>query len=182
MHSGALSKKLCDVVLWNGNVMRMKNLRKGIGSLIVMIAILIIGLIAVTAGTKVTTGTIDVNMQEITEKTAVNIYNELLLISATEQGVKYYDTKKNFMVQLNQTHLRLTYKGKTGTIADTTGKIYTYAIRHNLQNIQDIEIKTPTIDRYCISKRIENCVPVITICFEGETCCSITPNYCKTVK
>jgi len=84
---------------------------------------------ALVAGGKVATNEVDINFNEFTEKTAINVYNELLLISATEQGVKYYDTKKRFIIKLNATHLELKYKGKTGTIADNEPKTYLYAIR-----------------------------------------------------
>jgi len=151
-------------------------------AIIIAIGILLLGGTALVAGGKVATNEVDINFNEFTEKTAINVYNELLLISATEQGVKYYDTKKRFIIKLNATHLELKYKGKTGTIADNEPKTYLYAIEHNLDNIKETTIDAPSVDRICISKRINACVPEITICLEGQECCNILPNTCKMVK
>ncbi len=157
--------------------------KKGtIHAMILAVGILLVGAIALAAGFSQTARLVSADVAEITEKVTINIYNELLLISTAEQGVKYYDTRKNFIIKLDSTHLKLTYKDKTGTLADNLAEEYTYSMRHHLKNVEETTIDDPYMDRLCISKRIVDCKPVITICLETEECCNIQPNHCKLVK
>ncbi len=151
-------------------------------TIITAVGILLISAIVFGAAAQQATNVVALNMYEITKKITINIYNDLLFISSTEQGVKYYDPRKNFIIKLNSTHLELTYKDKTGTVADNAENTYRYAMRHHLKNVQDVLIDDPYIDRICISKKVVDCTSVITICQETEECCTISANSCKLVK
>lgn len=150
--------------------------------IIIAVAILVIGTAIFAAGSKAVTGTVSVNFEELTEKTAINMYNELLLISTVEQGVKYYDTKDNFIIKLNSTHLEVSYRDDTDTIADTEENTYVSVWAHNLDNIKDVTLDAPSFHRVCISRKIISCKPEISMCIEGDPCCLITPNPCKAIR
>ncbi len=143
-------------------------------------ASLIVAALILLAGTKTTIGLTDVDLQIITEQSTYAVVSILINIATVEQGVRHFDLKENFVYDLNQTHLRLTYISKTHTLADTLGTVHTFAVPHNLENIMPNSITEGT-ERICISKRMINCKPQITICNEEEECCTIHKNVCKYI-
>lgn len=147
--------------------------------LLLAIMSLMIGLLILTVMGKQFVNLTEEDIIKMTEKRARAIQNILILEGTMEQGVRQYDLFKSFDVKLNQTHVELIYVGETKTMADESLSVIKFALRHNLDNIKDAELTKPA--RICISKRIVDCVPVITICEAGGECCTIQGNKCKYV-
>ncbi|RLG15318.1 MAG: hypothetical protein DRN71_01630 [Candidatus Nanohalarchaeota archaeon] len=147
---------------------------------IMFIGTLIVAALILTASTRTAIGLTDADLQVITEQTTYAVVSILINIASVEQGVRHFDLKENFVYELNETHLRLTYIGKTGTLTDNLGTVHTFAVPHYRENIMPNSITEGT-ERICVSKRIINCRPEITICNEGEECCTIHTNDCKYI-
>ncbi|MCK5699426.1 MAG: hypothetical protein KAH93_06250 [Candidatus Aenigmarchaeota archaeon] len=147
--------------------------------MIYTMSILIAGFV-LAVGVKGSTGLIGADLDIITEQTTRAVVSIIVNIATVEQGVRHFDLKKNYAYELNETHLRLTYKGKTHTPADDTGDIHTYAMPHYQRNIIDSSNMTGT-ERICISKRIVGCKSQLTICDDGEECCTLKANQCKYI-
>ncbi len=148
--------------------------------LIMFAGSLIVAALILTSSTRTAIGLTDIDIQIITEQTTYAVVSILTNTASVEQGVRHFDLKENFAYELNETHVRLTYIGKTGTLADTLGTVHTFAVRHNQKNIIANSITEGT-ERICISKRIIGCKPQLTICDEEEECCTINKNDCKYI-
>ena len=144
-------------------------------------ASLIIAAVTAVAGTKTVVGLTDAEIAVITEQTTRALSSILINVASMEQGVRHYDLKKNFAYDLTDTHIRLTYIGKTHTSADELETEHTSAVRHYQKNIKPHSVAEGA-ERICISKKIVNCKPEITICNEGEECCTIEENPCKLIQ
>lgn len=141
---------------------------------------MIIAAITAVSGTKMVVGLTDAEIAIITEQTTRALSSTLINVASMEQGVRHFDLKKNFAYDLTGTHIRLTYIGKTHTSADELETKHTFAVRHYQKNII-VHSVTEGAERICISKKIVNCKPELTICNEEEDCCTIEENPCKQI-
>lgn len=148
--------------------------------IIVVLASILVASIITVAGMKATTGLTNIELDIITEQTTRAIANILVSIPTVEQGVRHFDLKKNFAYELNQTHIRLTYIGETHTLADETGVTHTFAMPHYQEDIV-YNANIEGTERICISKKIVDCMPQVTICDEGQECCNLQKNTCKYI-
>ncbi|MEA3343031.1 MAG: hypothetical protein U9Q92_02595 [archaeon] len=152
-----------------------------ITQLMMTVGALMVVLILLVFSTKAVVELTDEDVQLITEQTTRAMSSILINIASMEQGVRHYDLKKNFAYDLDSTHIRLTYVGKTHTLRDSIGREHSFAVRHYQENI----IPRSNIEgsqRICISKKIVNCEPQITICEEEEPCCTIDKSSCKYIQ
>ncbi len=150
-------------------------------NMILIIGSLLVSAMIFVAGTQAATKLTDQEIGIITNQTTRAISSILINVASMEQGVRHFDLKKNFLYDLDETHIRLTYVGKTHTIRDELKTEHTFAVRHYRENIIENRI-TEGVDRICISKKIVNCEPQITICNEGQDCCIIDKSPCKYIK
>lgn len=140
---------------------------------------LMIGLLMLTVMGKQFVNLTEDDLIKVTEKRTRAIENILILESTMQQGVRQYNLYNSYNVKLTQTDIELTYAGETKTIADDTLPVIKFAMKHNLNNVVNADLTKPA--RICISKRIIDCTPVITICEAGGACCTIQSNKCKYV-
>ena len=156
------------------------NGKKGYNQMLLFtIMAVMIGLLVLTVMGKQFVNLTEDDLIKVTEKRARAIENILVLEGTMQQGVRQYDLYNSYNVKLNQTHIELTYAGETKTVADDTMPVIKFALMHNQNNVVNAEIIKPA--RICISKRIIDCTPVMTICEAGGACCTIQSNKCKYV-
>ena len=148
--------------------------------IITILGSLIVAALVVVVGTKMMTGLTGAELDIITDQTTRAITSIIVNLATVEQGVRQFDLKKNFAYELNETHVRLTFIEQTHTLADESGMIHSFAMPHYQKNVINSE-NTAGTERICISKRIIECKPQITICDAGEECCDIKQNSCKYV-
>lgn len=139
-------------------------------TILVMAGLLIIAIMVVATAKQVLIGE-KKSMDVFVRQAAKEIASEASALSAVGQGVRYYALNWPLTVKLYTDRVEVAY-------ADDKGNISVHTYTHTLPgaNVLPAEINGPV--RMCISKKLEGCTPVFTICKEKEACCTISPSTC----
>lgn len=135
--------------------------------MIVGILVVVIILLTVVAQAK-WNETRDIDM--FARNTAKNIASEVSAVSAIEQGVRFFKVSDLFTIGLDKESVSVTYLGEKGA------QVHTFP--HLARDFVPGPVSLDKVRTICISKKLETCVPVVTICEEGKECCNIRQTTC----
>lgn len=109
------------------------------------------------------------DLDTLSRQAAKEIASEVSALSATEQGVRFYDMPWAFTVGLDSEKVSVSY-------TDDDKKAHSYAFPHTASVEGSATVTGPA--KVCISKKFDGCASKITICKEGEACCSTSKSTC----
>ncbi|MCK5474909.1 MAG: hypothetical protein KAI53_05885, partial [Candidatus Aenigmarchaeota archaeon] len=144
-------------------------------TILIFVAILIMGSVVLLAGVSVTDKAICADINSLTKANAFDLASSLKYVShaAAAQVVKKYNFADLFEAELTEDRILVTYAGSCAEGASTE-------IEHNLLDIEESVVEGTK--EMCVKKIIVDCETKITICDASvEGCCDITPVSCGGV-
>lgn len=111
------------------------------------------------------------NMDTLIRQAAKEIASEISSLSVVGQGVRYYSLNWKAAVSLDADRITVTY-------VDDEGNVTEHTFSHTLpaKDISPAKVNSPA--KICMSKKLAGCNATITICKEGDACCSVSPSTC----
>lgn len=110
------------------------------------------------------------DMNTLSRQAAKELAGEVSALSATEQGVRFYEVRWEFSVDLEADKVSVSYTNEDK-------KTVSYSFPHTAGSIV-IPASVGGPARLCISKKLDGCTPKVTLCKDTESCCSLSQSKC----
>ncbi len=139
-----------------------------IGNIMVIIVGLLISVMMLTMVAGEFIWSTQKDVETIARHTAKSFASEVSAISAVGQGVRFFETSPSFIIALKEKEVLLSYEGEVES--------YLFTYPHIATNVDPATVGE--VRTICISKKLVGCIPHVTICEKGDSCCDILPGEC----